>query len=177
VNIFTNIFDGLKRFYSLIISETASSFYMLSLLAMLVSSINSFPYPLLVWLCVVNFATFDILGFSMARKVDKFVTVYRVLQVGYQLMLCHYLFSETHEWSWVLGFLWLWWWGVCDMLYYFIGDAMSPKALWNAGNFYWLWWTPYGFISRLFHKTPSGAHLITFSVLSSIAYALYLMYS
>lgn len=131
---------------------------------------------IMVLVAVLNFGSYDVLGFTIAKKADSDVTVYRVLQVVYQAMLCHLLWSSHDSLPAVLAFVWLWWWGVCDLLYYLIGNWNDYQFLLTGKNFYWLWWTPYGLLGRSFNWTPSGRHLIYFSVLSILLYFVYLLF-
>ena len=89
--------------------------------------------------CIL-FTVYDIIGYEAVRdKLDlTLLHSYRIIQTAFQLALvllayaCYGLFPA-------LGFLLLWWFGLCDYLYYAIGRYETKGVIWD-----WLWWTPAG---------------------------------
>ncbi len=98
---------------------------------------------------VLLFSGFDYIGFQRITKTDsemKGLIEYRILQTLLQYSLLYHLY--TLDIFYALEFLLLWWFGVCDILYYILGKE-NPNTY---GKIYWIWWTPLGIISTYITK-------------------------
>jgi len=108
-----------------------------SLLSLLVSVMLGWGY-LAVMSAAVLFAGFDRLGFNKVLRASEEAgakPAYRILQTIFQVLVAFVLGGLG--WVPVLGFLFLWWTGACDYLYYALAKEDYPK--WD--HLPWLWWT------------------------------------
>lgn len=117
---------------------------------------------------ILVFTIFDIVGYYyiLTKKETKEplkadLYFYRFLQVSFQAVICAVLFLIDYKI--MLAFLISWWFGLCDLLYYWL------RGYWiKSTNMFWLWWTPYGMILGLLKKKIDYRYLIVFSLLSLI---------
>jgi hypothetical protein len=73
----------------------------------------------------------------------------------------------THWNLWVLGgYVYLWWMGVCDVLFYVL--LGKEDELISYADMSWLWWTPLGMINRLTDRSTSGREIFYLAVYSVI---------
>lgn len=101
---------------------------------------------------IVLFSAFDAIGYyrlGVEGSTDK-LPYYRTLQVVFQHILTAFLLF-TFGWQFALIYNVAWWFGVCDILYYLI----LRQNYFNYGPMSWLWWTPFGIISKMFDSSPS----------------------
>jgi len=108
---------------------------------------------LLMNLAVALFTVFDIVGFyhvltkktgvlDSIAKLD--ILVYRGVQTLFQVGLIYVLYAFVNIEA-AIGFTLLWWFGLCDLLYY----VFSKQEYTKFKTMPWLWWTPLGFINKL----------------------------
>jgi hypothetical protein len=96
---------------------------------------------------------------------------YRIGQMGVQILIITLmgLLSDWNTWV-VLGFFYLWWMGVCDVLFYILLGRLQDMV--KYGDMFWLWWTPLGMMNSWMGKQTSGI-----SVYHIAVYAVILWYS
>jgi hypothetical protein len=80
---------------------------------------------------------------------------YRIGQTSVQLLTIILLGVITGWNAWVvLGFIYLWWMGVCDVLFYILLGRL--RAMVEYGDMFWLWWTPVGMMNRWMGRPTRG---------------------
>ena len=96
-------------------------------------------------LATLIFTFFDLWLYPIFDKKDR-LTFYRIIQTAFQAGIAFVLYQFGIPT--MLAFLLFWWFGGCDVLFYFIGDLMGREGykFWNANEWYWLAWTPVGII-------------------------------
>ena len=105
------------------------------------------------------FSVFDYVGYNLIAVNNKDLFHYRILQVSIQIVLSVVLFLLSPISA--VCFLLLWWFWLCDWMYYFIDYTLLK--LFNIGfekgtgfnhvkseGCNWAWWTPYGLIVYAF---------------------------
>jgi hypothetical protein len=162
--------DGWNRFWAIFFAHYSVPVFAASIIYLVFSQFIGVNKYLLLASAILNFSAFDVIGFRLANDTSLGVTLYRVIQVGYQLLILYILYMVNQTFELPLAFIWLWWWGVCDLLYYIIAKQFDYVLSPNSKNFYWLWWTPYGLLGGLFHVAPTGRQLLGFSVFSILLY-------
>ena len=119
-------------------------------------------------LSILAFTIFDIIGYYyiLSKKETYFKRdfnyyLYRVIQILVQIGISYYLY--TIDYRLTIAFLLSWWFGLCDLLYYWL------RLYWIKSNdMFWLWWTPYGIVHKIINKKIDYKYLIVFSILSII---------
>lgn len=95
---------------------------------------------------VILFSAFDAVGYYRLDSGSKEkLPYYRTLQVVFQHLLTAYLFF-LFGWQFAVIYNVAWWFGVCDIMYYVI----LKQNYFTYGPMFWLWWTPFGIVSKLF---------------------------
>ncbi len=141
-----------------------TSFFMLCL-----SQFIEVGYPIILLCGITLFTSFDIIGYeSVAHSANRNDLVrYRIIQTMVQWLVVFILGVLTQWNAWVVfGFVYLWWMGVCDMLFYVI--LGKYKQLLSYGDMHWLWWTPIGNINKIIGRKTSGLevfYITTYSVI------------
>jgi hypothetical protein len=142
----------LKVDYSGIVFIVTTLLYALTLLNL---SLNPF---LLYFLLILNFSSFDRIGwFHMKPTSENQIVGYRIIQHGYLILLGASLFHVGAYTS--IAFIFSWYMGVCDLLYYIIGKEYGYI---NYTNMYWLWWCPWTY----FGVEKTGKNLTIWSLIA-----------
>jgi len=116
----------------------------------------------------VLFALFDWLGFAKlyikpgenALVYDgvKFVKPKNVRLIAYRIIQNMFMASLLANLYYISGGLWLcpalflllWWFGVCDFLFYVFNRQVKAMLEWE--DMPWLWWTPGGIVCKIFRR-------------------------
>lgn len=117
---------------------------------------------------IILFAAFDVLGFRFMLKpfhpmvpTEASTEVYQTALISYRVIQTIFQHSLTFiiwafvGWEYATFYVFLWWFGVCDILYYLLLSENFTKF----GHMSWLWWTPYGYpslLSKRYMITPTG---------------------
>jgi len=112
------------------------------------------------------FASFDYLMFNSVGKELLSITKYRIVQASIKISIV-FLLYHIGGYVYPIWFLFLWWMGFCDLLYYAVG---LEKGIIGYKNITWLQWTPYGFIYNIFGKELNSGTFIFYSLLSFVSY-------
>ena len=129
-------------------------------------------------LAIITLSIIDYLGYNNwgCLYSNQYVNAYRIFIVIIQIFISIILFNFFGIIP-VIVFLWLWWTGFADFLYYVIDEIRGGNEqffLWKGEvTLSWLWFTPYGLYKRLTSKkditkkefliqTITGVILITF---------------
>lgn len=107
-----------------------------------------------VILGTIFFSAFDAIGYfhlfwggnqkePVPQKHHRLVS-YRFLQTSVQFLITAFLYSIAGIES-AITFNLLWWFGVCDLLYY----GLLKQNFFEYGEMFWLWWTPAGFLNKI----------------------------
>jgi hypothetical protein len=126
------------------------------------------PYPILLGAGLTLFTAFDVYGYGSIDHSDRgFLTRYRIVQVIVQWLVFILLGLLTHWNTWVcFGYVYLWWMGVCDVLFYILLGKFNVML--SYGDMPWLWWTPIGIFNRYSGRTTAGLevfHITLYSVI------------
>lgn len=114
---------------------------------------------------IILFTTFDIVGFYHLltkeqtisyNKNDIPLILYRILQISLQIVLVYVLISFNMIPEAIL-FMFCWWFGLCDYLYYIFLNQDFTKY----GNMFWLWWSIPGIVYG--KDKVNGRNLIIFA--------------
>ena len=109
------------------------------------------------FLAIILLSIIDYLGYNNwgFRYVNQFFNSYRIFIIIIQVFICvtlFYFFSNTA----VLIFLWLWWTGLADLMYYVIDTIRGGNEqffMWKKDvTMAWLWFTPIGLFKKLILK-------------------------
>lgn len=144
----------LKLDYSGIVFILTTLFYALTLLNF---SLNPF---ILYLLLLLNFSSFDRIGwFHLKPQSEGQVVGYRIIQHGYLILLGASLFHLGVGPT--IAFVFSWYMGVCDLLYYIVGKEFNYMSY---TNMYWLWWCPWTY----FGVEKNGKNLTLWSIIAII---------
>jgi hypothetical protein len=165
-------------FFNLIKRDWAFPAFVFSLIGLFGSVFIDIPYPLILAFGLILFTAFDVFGYgSVEQSTDRENLVrYRIIQTGFQWTLFLLLGIITHWNTWVtIGYIYLWWMGVCDMLFYVLLGKLGDML--NYGNMYWLWWTPIGIWNKLNGRETGGKEVLYITVYSAILwYAIWVLF-
>lgn len=107
----------------------------------------------IILLSIIDYIGYNNWGF---RYVNQFFNSYRIFIIIIQVFICvtlFYFFSNTA----VLIFLWLWWTGLADFLYYLIDEIRGGNEQffkWGSNvTMNWLYFTPYGLYKKIILKS------------------------
>jgi hypothetical protein len=162
--------DGdLGGFWNLIRRDYTFVALVLSLFGLGLGQYISLPYPLILTLGLFLFSAFDAIGYESVAHSPKREDLirYRIGQSTIQWLVFILLGLLTHWNVWVLGgYVYLWWMGVCDVLFYIM--LKKEEELFFYADMSWLWWTPLGFMNKLLDRSTSGREVFYITVYSSI---------
>jgi hypothetical protein len=110
--------------------------------------------------CTLVFTGIDLLGYaylvnnedtdgSRASQVQEMA--YRLIQLTVQIKLINLSMTSAGIFA-AVSWTALWWFGVCDLLYYVLGKYPLHSGEWN-----WLWWTAFrlfGHVKKLLDGVP-----------------------
>lgn len=144
----------LKLDYSGVVFILTTLLYALTLL-------NFNLHPLFLYtLLILNFSSFDRIGwFHLKPESEAQVVGYRIIQHGYLILLGASLFHVGAGAS--IAFVFSWYMGVCDLLYYIIGKEFTFM---NYKDMYWLWWCPWTY----FGAQKTGKNLALWSLIAIV---------
>ena len=160
--------DG-NLFINLIRRDWAFPAIILSLLGLWGGAIIDIPHPILLAFGLIIFTAFDVFGYeSVAHSTDRDNLVrYRIIQTVFQWTIFLVLGLLTHWNLWTtLGFIYLWWMGVCDVLFYIILGRLGQMK--HYGDMFWLWWTPIGIWNTINGRNTSGTEVLYITLYSAI---------
>jgi hypothetical protein len=147
MNIFVNLIKRDWSFPALV----------LSIFGLALTQWFEFTYPLVLGLGLTLFSAWDVIGYESVARSDKRENMvrYRIGQTSVQLLTIILLGVITGWNAWVvLGFIYLWWMGVCDVLFYILLGRL--RAMVEYGDMFWLWWTPVGMMNRWMGRPTRG---------------------
>jgi hypothetical protein len=168
MNIFLNKYK-MKLNIKDILNEITKDY---SIFVLLLSTISMFLFPQYSLLFgILLFSSFDYLVFQRIVKTDRQLTgliPYRVVQTILQYTIGYVIYQSCglNDFIW---YMLIWFFGVCDMLYYIIGK----ESFLQYTNMYWLWWTPIGIINKQRKIENNGYDLLFESLIIIIAYIIY----
>lgn len=146
------LFRFLKLDYSGITFIITTLIYALTIFD---TNLNHF---LLYIVLMLNFASFDRIGwFHLKPETETQIVGYRIIQHGYLILLGASLFHIGVDVS--VAFIFSWYMGVCDMLYYILGKEYEYMSY---TNMYWLWWCPWTY----FGIEKTGRNLTIWSLIA-----------
>ena len=163
----------ISGFMNLIKSNSSFLGLVLSIFGLALGEVISLPNPLVLGLGLTLFSAWDSIGYESVARSDNRENMirYRICQTSVQLIIIILLGGITHWNTWVvLGFIYLWWMGVCDVLFYALLNRLQVMVAY--GNMSWLWWTPLGIMNRLMGRETSGVSAYYIAV-----YAVIMWYS
>jgi len=134
--------------------------------------------PLILLLGITLFSAWDAICYEIAARSDNRENMvrYRIGQTSVQILIITLmgLLSDWNTWV-VLGFFYLWWMGVCDVLFYILLGRLKDMV--RYGDMFWLWWTPLGMMNRWMGRGTSGISVFHIAVYAVILwYVIWLFY-
>jgi hypothetical protein len=141
---------------------------------LMVASILSGMNVLLLASSVVLFSSMDAIGYFHlvwggdqlvpANNQEERLVSYRFIQTVFQALVTIVLYLKVGM-SYALAFNTMWWFGLCDMLYYVL---LKQKFI-QYQDMFWLWWTPAGILKSLgILKTVTGKTMLIQSMVGII---------
>lgn len=141
---------------------------------LMVVSILSGMNAFLLTSSVMLFASMDAIGyFHLVWGGDQSVQVnnqeerlvsYRFIQTVFQALVSIILYLQVGI-TYALAFNTMWWFGLCDMLYY----VLLKQRFIQYQDMFWLWWTPAGILKSLgILKTVTGTTMLVQSMVGII---------
>ena len=169
--------DG-NLFFNLIRRDWAFPAIVFSLLGLIGGAIIDIPNPILLAFGLIIFTAFDVFGYeAVAHSTDRDNLVrYRIIQTVFQwtIFLVLGLLTNWNVWT-TLGFIYLWWMGVCDVLFYILLGRLHEMT--KYGNMFWLWWTPIGIWNTLNRRETGGTEVLHITLYSAILwYAVWILW-
>jgi len=159
----------LMGFWNLIRRDGAFPALVLSLFGLGIANYINLGYPIILTLGLILFTSFDVIGYESVAHSNKREDLirYRIGQSTIQWMTLILLGLLTHWNGWVvLGYVYLWWMGVCDVLFYVL--LKKEDELLSYADMSWLWWTPIGLINGIMDRSTGGREVFYISVSSVI---------
>ena len=160
--------DG-QGFWNLIRRDTSFPALVLSLFGLGLAQWIGFVYPIILVLGLILFTSFDVIGYeSVAHSTKREDLIrYRICQSTIQWLTFILMGLLTHWNVWVLGgYVYLWWMGVCDVLFYIL--LGKEDELISYADMSWLWWTPLGMMNHWMDRSTSGREVFYIAVYSVI---------
>lgn len=108
-------------------------------------------------LAIITLSIIDYLGYNNWGHLytNQYINTYRVFIVIIQIFISVILFHFFSIFPTIV-FLWFWWIGIADFLYYVIDVIKGGNEqffLWqDKATMSWLWFTPYGLLKRFVQK-------------------------
>lgn len=161
-----------KKFNIDVFSDYSYVVFVLSAVSLIVSIFSGLT-PILLS-SILLFSSMDAIGYFHlvwggdqsvpANNQDSRLISYRFIQTVFQALISAILYLNGGI-SYVLAFNIMWWFGVCDMLYY----LLLKQDFTRYDDMFWLWWTPAGILKSLgILKTVSGITMIIQSIIGII---------
>lgn len=151
----------LKKFISFLRLDYSAIVFILSTL---IYTLTLFPldlHPFILYIVLLlNFSSFDRIGWKHIIQYNSNtiqIVGYRIIQHGYLILLGASLFHIDPSVS--IAFLFSWYMGTCDLLYYIVGKEYNFIKF---TNMYWLWWCPWAY----FKIKKTGVNLVIWSCVS-----------
>jgi hypothetical protein len=161
--------SDLSTFINLIKRDWSFGALVLSIFGLAVTQWVNLSYPLVLGLGLTLFSAWDVIGYESVARSDKRENMvrYRIGQSSVQLLTIILLGVITHWNTWVvLGFFYLWWMGVCDVLFYILLNRLRDMI--EYGDMPWLWWTPVGMMNRWSGRPTTGISVFWVSLYAVI---------
>lgn len=168
----------LKKIYNIdIFADYSYVVFAASAMLMVASVLTGIPF--LLASSVFLFSSMDAIGYFhlvwggdqsvSANNQDQRLISYRFIQTVFQAMITIILYTQLGT-KFALAFNTMWWFGLCDMLYY----ILLKQKFTQYQDMFWLWWTPAGILKSLgVLEKVTGTTLIIESVIGLIiAFAL-----
>lgn len=155
----------MSEFINLIKRDWSFGALVLSILGIALAGVIPLPNPLVLGLGLTLFSAWDSIGYESVARSDRRENLirYRIGQTSVQLLIIILLGVITHWNTWVvLGFIYLWWMGVCDVLFYILLNRLRDMV--EYGNMPWLWWTPMGMMNRWLGYPTTGTSVMYISL-------------
>lgn len=127
--------------------------------------------PILLTTSVLLFSSMDAIGYFHlvwggdqsvpANNQESRLISYRFIQTVFQALITIILYMQTGL-TYALAFNAMWWFGLCDMLYYIL---LKQKFI-QYQDMFWLWWTPAGILKSLgILKSVTGTTMLIQSMI------------
>jgi hypothetical protein len=137
--------------------------------------------PLLLVSSILLFSSMDALGYFHlvwggdqtvpANNQEQRLISYRFIQTVFQALVTLILYVSAGV-QYVLAFNAMWWFGLCDMLYY----ILLKQNFLEYKDMFWLWWTPAGILKSLgLIKDVTGVTMLIESILGIVVAGLILL--
>jgi hypothetical protein len=170
--------SDLSTFINLIKRDWSFPALVLSIFGLALTQWVNLSYPLVLGLGLTLFSAWDVIGYESVARSDKRENMvrYRIGQSSVQLLTIILLGVITHWNTWVvLGFIYLWWMGVCDVLFYILLNRLRDMV--EYGDMPWLWWTPVGMMNRWMGRPTRGIAVFHVSLYAVIIwYAIWFLF-
>jgi hypothetical protein len=115
-----------------------------------------------------EYLTHDYRTYGLEYEIKK--AAYRIIQNMFFVLLI-LLIWLVDEWHAAVMFVFMWWLGFCDFLFYDFLKKMDELD--KQEDMFWLWWTPYGAILQKLGKPIHVKYLKIFSVVAFILLVIY----
>jgi hypothetical protein len=163
----------LKKIYNTdIFSDYSYVTFALSAVLMVASVLTGIPF--LLASSVFLFSSMDAIGYFHlvwggdqsvpANNQEARLISYRFIQTVFQAMITVILYTQVGI-KYALAFNTMWWFGLCDMLYY----VLLKQEFIKYQDMFWLWWTPAGILKSLgLLEKVSGVTMVIQSIIGLI---------
>jgi hypothetical protein len=161
--------NDLLLFWNLITKDYTFVGFVVSLVGLFSAAFFNVSIPDVLIFALLSFTSYDAIGYeSVAHSEDRTNLVrYRICQTGYQWVIALVVGILTHGSIWAVGgYIFLWWIGVCDLLFYALLNRFSE--IYTYGNMPWLWWTPLGIINKILGRDTTGRDLTIVCVIGTV---------
>lgn len=161
--------SDLELFWNLATKDYTFLGLVVSLIGLISGTLFGIPHPDILIFSLLTFTAYDAIGYeSVAHSDDRTNLVrYRICQTTYQWVIALFAGLLSHGSVWVVGgYIFLWWIGVCDMLFYILLNRLDE--MYKYGNMPWLWWTPLGIINKFLGRDTTGRDLTIVCVSGTI---------
>lgn|SRR5574343_300941 len=158
----------ISKIFNIIFKDFSIMTFVLSVICLFLGIHFQLP-SLSLWSSIFLFSGFDYVVFKKVFREsvtnNEGLVSYRIVQSTLQYFLGYLLYSNF-GFQPTLWFFMLWWFGLCDQLYYLLG----LEKFWEYGEYTWVSWTPIGVLGKLFKFPIYWYHLTSESVIILITY-------
>lgn len=155
----------LSLFWSFIKRDWTFVALVISLFGLSLGGWMNIGNPFILMLGLILFSAWDAICYEVVGRSDnrEHMIRYRIGQTSVQILIITLLglLSDWNAWV-VLGFFYLWWMGVCDVIFYILIGRLRDML--RYGDMFWLWWTPLGMMNRWTGKETSGISVFHIAV-------------
>ena len=159
----------MSMFVNLIKRDWTFGGLVISMFSLALTQWVNLSYPLVLILGIILFSTWDAIVYESVAKSDNRENLvrYRIGQTSIQILTIILLGLITHWNTWVVfGFVYLWWMGVCDVMFYTLLGKLNVML--DYGDMPWLWWTPLGTMNKWLGRKTAGIEVFHITLYSAI---------